>query len=78
MSNSAPRKRGQPDFGSNGMKSEQTAVEARFAEAQSRLGRFRVACLRSCLLSTASTSATGQAAGRAIGNCVTFRYGRGS
>lgn len=46
MSNSAPRKRGQPDFGSNGMKSEQTAVEARFAEAQSRLGPHRQQLIR--------------------------------
>jgi RpiR family transcriptional regulator, carbohydrate utilization regulator len=46
MSNSAPRKRARTDFGSNGAKSAPTAVESRFAEAQSRLGPHRQQLIR--------------------------------
>src|SRR5687768_1038823 len=46
MGNSAPRKRGQSDFGANGAKSVPTAIESRFAEAQSRLGPHRQQLIR--------------------------------
>lgn len=46
MGKSAPRKRGQPDNGSIGVKSPPTAIEARFAEAQSKLGPHRQQLIR--------------------------------
>jgi RpiR family transcriptional regulator, carbohydrate utilization regulator len=49
MGKSAPRKRGRPDLGSNGARSAATAVESRFAEAQSRLGPHRQQLIRAMI-----------------------------
>lgn len=46
MRKSAPRKRDQPGFAPSGVKNVPTAVEARFAEAQSRLGPHRQQLIR--------------------------------
>src|SRR2546421_4977955 len=47
MSNSRSRKKAQPDFEQNGAKTSPTILEARFAEAQSRLGPHRQQLIRS-------------------------------
>ena len=60
MPSSKSRKKGQPDLGGNGAKTLSTAVETRFAEAQSRLGPHRQQLIRAivdhceetCFLST--------------------------
>src|SRR2546421_11108470 len=49
MSNSRSRKKAQPDFEQNGAKTSPTILEARFAEAQSRLGPHRQQLIRTIL-----------------------------
>src|ERR1043165_7850609 len=49
MSNSRSRKKAQPDFERNGAKAPPTAIETRFAEAQSRLGPHRQQLIRAIL-----------------------------
>jgi len=49
MSNSRSRKKTRPDFEQNGAKASPTALEIRFAEAQSRLGPHRQQLIRAIL-----------------------------
>src|ERR1041384_6649748 len=49
MNNSMVRKKTQPEFDRNGAKALPTALEARFAEAQSRLGPHRQQLIRTIL-----------------------------
>jgi len=49
MSNSRSRNRQRPDFDQNSMKAAPTALEARFAEAQSQLGPYRQQLIRAIL-----------------------------
>lgn len=49
MSKSTSRKKTRPVFGRNGMKSSRTALQSRFAEAQSRLGPNRQQLIRAIL-----------------------------
>src|SRR5262245_55294366 len=49
MSNTGTRKQTKPDFEQNGAKASPTALEARFAEAQARLGPHRQQLIRAIL-----------------------------